>query len=99
VIRSVVGDQVDLGPPVISDELVQELDEGLGVEHLHEPGMPLGLGTDSDCAHHFYASANRRASNLDSDAHRRPCPDDRSGLLKHRFVLIQGYALLPFSFF
>jgi len=61
VIWSVVGDQVDLGPPVVSDELVQELDEGLGVEYLHESRMPLRVGADSDCAHHFYAPANRGA--------------------------------------
>jgi len=68
-----------LVPRVVSDEPVQELNEGLGVEYLHESGMPLGVGADSDCAYHFYALANRRAQRPDSSADRRPCPDNGSG--------------------
>lgn len=99
MIRGVVRDQVDLGAAVVSDELFQEFDEGLGVEYLDEPGMPLGIRSDSDCTDHFDALANRWAQYLESNPDKSPCSDDGAGLLKYRFVLIDGYALLLLGFF
>jgi hypothetical protein len=90
---------MDLGATVISEKLVQKFYEGLGVEDLDEPRMPLRTRSDSDCTHHFDALANRWAQDLESNAHESPCSDDGAGLLKHRFVLIEGYAVLLFGFF
>lgn len=99
MIRGVVGDKVDLDPVVVAKELVQELDERLRVEHLYEPGMPVGIHADSDRSHDLDAFSNRWTQHLDSNADERPCPDDGAGLLKHRFVLIEHYTLFLFGFF
>jgi len=91
VILCVVGDQVDLGAAIVAKELVQELDERLCVEDLYEPGVPLRVGTDSDCAHDLDALANRWTEHVASDADKCPCPDEGSGLLKHCFILVKRY--------
>jgi hypothetical protein len=99
VIRDVVVDKVNLDSTVVAMGLMQKLDKRLGVEHLYEAGMPLGMCTDSDGSHRFDAFANRRTQHLDSNADECPCPDDGSGLLKHRFVLIEHYAPFLCRFF
>src|SRR5208283_4919233 len=99
VIRCVVGDKVDLDPTVVAKQLMQKLHKRLGVEHLYESRMPLGICTDSDCSHDFDAFSNRWTQHLDPNADECPCPDDSAGLLKHRFVLIEHYASFLFGFF
>src|SRR4030042_916826 len=99
MIGGVVGDKVDLDPVVVAKELVQELGERLRVEPLHEPGMPLGIDADSDCSHDLDAFSHRWTQHLDSNTHAHPCPADGTGLLKHRFVLIEHYASFLFGFF
>ena len=99
VVLCVVGNQVDLGPAVVAKELLQELDERLGIEHFYETRMPLGVSTDPDGAHYLDALANRWTEDVDSNADECPRPDDSASLLKHRFVLVEHYPSFLFGFF
>lgn len=99
VIRCVVGDEVDFGSAVVPKQLVQKLDECFSIEHLHEERMPLRFGPDPDCAHDFDTFANRRAEYMDSDSNERPRPDDRTRLLKDRFISVEHYASFLLGFF
>lgn len=99
VIRCVVCDEVDFGSTIVPDQLAQKLDERLGVEHFYEARMPLRLVTDPYCSHDFDALANRGTEHVDSDSDKCPCPDDRTGLLKDRFIPIEYYAAFSLGFF
>lgn len=99
VILGIIGDQMDLGPSVISQELTEELNKRSSIEDLYESGVPLGIRTDSDGPHDLDALSNGRTQHVNSNADECPGPDDGAGLLKNRFVLIKHYRPLFFGFF
>lgn len=76
----VIHHQVDLPPFVVSEQLLNERSECVGIVSLDEPEMPARVFTNPYRSHDFCALATRKTPYVCALAPSGPCAMQRSGL-------------------
>ena len=99
VVRSVVSNKMDFCTLVVSNELSKECNEGIGVELLGEPEVPLGLLIHLDCAQGLDTLASWKAHDDKALTFEGPSTVDGSSLLKRRLVPVDQDTSLLLGFF
>jgi hypothetical protein len=90
---------VDLRAIVVSEQLPEEIDESISIEHFYKTRMPFRIFADPHRTHYFAALADRGTQDMCSNADTRPSPMNCTGLVKDRFILIERYASILLGFF
>ncbi len=97
--RSVVHNQMNLSPLVVSEQLFDKGQERVGVVSLNKSEMPPRLFANPNRSHHFHALATRKTPYLGTFSPSRPGAVQRAGLAEGSFVLIDQDAALLRDFF
>lgn len=99
MVRGVVGDEVDFRALVVTKELIEERNEGFGVELLGKPEVPFGLLVHFDCAQSLDTLASGKAHDNKALTFWGPGTVDRCSLLKRRLVPVDQDTSIRLGFF
>jgi len=95
----VVHNQMNLSHLVVSEELFDKAEKGVGVVSLNKPEMPSRLFADPHRSHDFHALATGKTPYLGPFSPSRPGTVQRAGLAERSLVLVDQDAALLLDFF
>ena len=96
---SVVHNQMNLSPLVVSEELFDKGQERVGVVALNKSEMPPRLFANPHRSHHFDALSTRKTPDPGPFSPSRPSAVQRAGLAEGSLVLIDQDSALLLDFF